>query len=74
LITSHYLEEIDALADNVAIIDQGEVIAQGTPSQLKDRLGGDRVTLRIQEFSPVSEAEKAQRSFRNLTLCRRNYY
>jgi ABC-2 type transport system ATP-binding protein len=59
LITSHYLEEIDALADEVAIIDRGVVIAQGTPSQLKDKIGGDRITLRIREFSPSEEAEKA---------------
>ena len=60
LITSHYLEEIDALADRVAIIDQGSVIAAGTPSELKDKLGGDRVTLRIREFSPLEEAQKAK--------------
>ncbi|MBD0300922.1 MAG: ABC transporter ATP-binding protein, partial [Tolypothrix sp. T3-bin4] len=42
VITSHYLEEIDALADRVAIIDRGVVIASGTPSQLKDQVGGDR--------------------------------
>jgi ABC-2 type transport system ATP-binding protein len=60
VITSHYLEEIDALADRVAIIDRGVVIAEGTPSQLKDRVGGDRVTLRIREFSPIEEAEKAK--------------
>ncbi|MBD2384680.1 ABC transporter ATP-binding protein [Cylindrospermum sp. FACHB-282] len=59
LITSHYLEEIDALADRVAIIDRGLVIASGTPSQLKDQVGGDRITLRIREFSPIEEAEKA---------------
>ncbi|MGL4619523.1 MAG: ABC transporter ATP-binding protein, partial [Chroococcidiopsis sp.] len=56
LITSHYLEEIDALADRVAIIDRGLVIASGTPSQLKDKVGGDRITLRIREFSPPEEA------------------
>jgi len=60
LITSHYLEEIDALADRVAIIDRGLVIASGTPSQLKDKVGGDRITLRIREFSPLEEAEKAK--------------
>ncbi|RUT09207.1 ABC transporter ATP-binding protein [Dulcicalothrix desertica PCC 7102] len=60
LITSHYLEEIDALADRVAIIDRGVVIAQGTPSELKDKIGGDRITLRIREFSPQEEAEKAK--------------
>ncbi|MBD1857641.1 MULTISPECIES: ABC transporter ATP-binding protein [Leptolyngbya] len=60
LITSHYLEEIDALADRVAIIDRGVVIASGTPSELKDQVGGDRITLRIREFSPIEEAEKAK--------------
>ena len=60
LITSHYLEEVDALADRVAIIDRGTVIASGTPSELKDQVGGDRVTLRIREFSPIEEAEQAK--------------
>lgn len=60
LLTSHYLEEVDALADRVAIIDKGTVIAAGTPSELKDRVGGDRVTLRIREFTPVEEAENAR--------------
>lgn len=60
LITSHYLEEIDALADSLAIIDQGKVIAEGTPNQLKDRIGGDRITLKIREFSTEEEAKKAQ--------------
>lgn len=60
LITSHYLEEIDALADRVAIIDRGVVIATGTPSALKDQVGGDRITLRIREFTPLEEAEKAR--------------
>jgi ABC-2 type transport system ATP-binding protein len=66
LITSHYLEEIDALADRVAIIDRGVVIAAGTPSELKDKLGGDRITLRIREFSPVEEAEKAKSLLQSL--------
>jgi ABC-2 type transport system ATP-binding protein len=60
LITSHYLEEVDALADRVGIIDGGLVIAEGTPSELKNRLGGDRITLRIREFTPLPEAEKAK--------------
>ncbi|NER83733.1 MAG: ABC transporter ATP-binding protein [Leptolyngbya sp. SIO1D8] len=60
LLTSHYLEEVDALADQVAIIDQGKVIASGTPNALKDRVGGDRITLRIREFTPDAEADKAK--------------
>ncbi|MEA5570492.1 ABC transporter ATP-binding protein [Calothrix sp. UHCC 0171] len=68
LITSHYLEEVDALADRVAIIDRGVVIAAGTPSELKDRVGGDRVTLRIREFSPPEEAEKAKDLLKSLSF------
>ena len=60
LITSHYLEEIDALADRLVIIDQGKVLAEGSPTELKDRVGGDRVTLRIRECANLEEAEKAK--------------
>lgn len=66
LLTSHYLEEVDALADRVAIIDQGVVIAAGTPSALKDQVGGDRITLRIREFSPLDEAERAKQLLESL--------
>jgi ABC-2 type transport system ATP-binding protein len=60
LLTSHYLEEIDALADQVAIIDRGKVIAAGTPNELKNQVGGDRITLRIKEFAEITEAQQAQ--------------
>jgi ABC-2 type transport system ATP-binding protein len=66
VLTSHYLEEVDALADHVAIIDRGSVIATGTPSELKDKVGGDRITLRIREFSPLHEAEQARDLLRSL--------
>lgn len=68
MITSHYLEEVDALADRVAIIDRGVVIATGTPSELKDRVGGDRITLRIREFTPLEEAEKAKEMLQSLSM------
>jgi ABC-2 type transport system ATP-binding protein len=60
LLTSHYLEEVDALANRVAIIDAGEVISTGTPAALKAQVGGDRITLRIREFTPDSEADSAR--------------
>lgn len=66
LLTSHYLEEVDALADRVAIIDQGTVIACGKPSELKDKVGGDRITLRIREFAPLAEAEQAKSLLQSL--------
>ena len=57
ILSSHYLDEIDKLADRLVIIDDGRVIAQGTPSQLKNKLGGDRITLKVKEFSNQQEAE-----------------
>ena len=60
LLSSHYLEEVEALADRMAIIDAGSVIAEGTPDELKQRLGGDRVTLRVREFSDAEEAALVQ--------------
>ena len=60
LLSSHYLEEVEALADRMAIIDAGRVIAEGTPDELKQRLGGDRITLRVREFSDAEEAERLQ--------------
>ena len=44
----------------MAIIDDGRVIAEGTPDQLKQQLGGDRVTLRVKEFSDDREAEQVR--------------
>lgn len=43
LLTTHYLEEADKLCDTVAIIDNGEIVAKGTPAQLKNDIGGDTV-------------------------------
>jgi len=45
LITTHYLEEADALCDRLAIIDHGRIVAEGTPDELKRRIAGDVVTL-----------------------------
>jgi ABC-2 type transport system ATP-binding protein len=60
LLSSHYLEEVDALADRLAIVEAGRVIAEGSPEGLKQSLGGDRVTLRVREFSDGVEAERVR--------------
>jgi ABC-2 type transport system ATP-binding protein len=44
-ITTHYLDEADALCDRVAIMDYGEIVAEGTPDELKREIAGDVVTL-----------------------------
>ncbi|HMK16522.1 MAG TPA: ATP-binding cassette domain-containing protein, partial [Methanomicrobiales archaeon] len=45
ILTTHYMEEADYLAGRVAIIDRGKIVAMGSPSGLKDILGGDVITL-----------------------------
>jgi ABC-2 type transport system ATP-binding protein len=44
LLTTHYLEEADALADRIAIIDDGRIVAEGTPAELKDSIAGEPIT------------------------------
>ena len=61
LLSSHYLEEVDALSDQMAIIDSGKVIANGSPSELKKELGNNRVTLKVREFSNQVEAENVRK-------------
>jgi ABC-2 type transport system ATP-binding protein len=51
-VTTHYLDEADQMCDRIAIIDHGKIVASGTPNQLKDRLGGDVVTLRTAPGAP----------------------
>jgi ABC-2 type transport system ATP-binding protein len=46
-LTTHYLEEADRLADRLAIIDRGRIVAEGTPSDLKASIGGDVVNVSV---------------------------
>src|SRR5947208_15715635 len=46
-LTTHYLEEADRLADRLAIIDHGRIVAEGTPEDLKATIGGDVVTIAV---------------------------
>ena len=55
ILTSHYLEEIDALADRVSIIDHGKVLITGSPEKLKASLNGDIITI---TFKEKEEADK----------------
>ena len=49
LLTTQYLEEADRLADSISVVDQGRVIAEGTSSELKARLGGTVVEVRLRD-------------------------
>ncbi len=71
LLSSHYLEEIESLADRMAIIDDGHVIAEGSPDELKQKLGGDRITLRVREFSNEEESKKVKKLLESISGVRR---
>src|SRR6185437_10947847 len=49
LFTTQYLDEADRLADTIAVIDRGCLIAEGTSDELKDRLGGERLEVSLDE-------------------------
>ncbi|MFD4788583.1 ATP-binding cassette domain-containing protein [Streptomyces sp. NPDC058459] len=55
LLTTQYLEEADHLAHDIAVVDQGRVIAQGTSDQLKARTGGERVEVVVHERDRIAD-------------------
>ena len=57
LLTTQYLEEADQLADRIAVIDRGKVIAEGTGNELKDRVGGQILEV---ELSSAAQRDRAQ--------------
>jgi ABC-2 type transport system ATP-binding protein len=56
LLTTQYLEEADQLADNISVIDDGKVIAEGTSDELKASIGGQRVEINLVDASDTAAA------------------
>jgi ABC-2 type transport system ATP-binding protein len=59
LLTTQYLEEADQLADQVALLDHGRIIAQGTPDELKRRIPGGHIRLQFTHLSSLEAAARA---------------
>src|SRR5947199_4488952 len=56
LLTTHYLDEADRLADRLAIVDHGRVVVEGTPDELKRQLRGDGVVVEVADHVAASVA------------------
>src|SRR5271165_7378365 len=59
LLTTQNLDEADRLATRIAVIDQGRVLAEGTPDELKDRVGGERLEIRLDDPGRAGDAVRA---------------
>jgi ABC-2 type transport system ATP-binding protein len=58
LLTTQYLEEADQLADRVAVLDRGRIVAEGTPAELKRRIPGAHIRLRFADTASLDQAAK----------------
>jgi ABC-2 type transport system ATP-binding protein len=59
LLTTQYLEEADQLADRIAVLDRGRIVAEGTPAELKRRIPGAHIRLRFADATSLDQAAKA---------------
>ncbi|WP_198925438.1 ATP-binding protein DrrA1-3 family domain-containing protein [Dictyobacter vulcani] len=67
-LTTHYLQEADSLCDRLAIIDGGKIVAEGTPTALKQQIVGDVLTFRLEH--PERALEPAQQLLREQACVR----
>ncbi|HEX4455888.1 MAG TPA: ATP-binding cassette domain-containing protein [Kofleriaceae bacterium] len=59
VLTTQYLDEADRLADNIIVLDHGRVVARGTPSELKQRYGGERIVVTVAHEAALTIARGA---------------
>jgi len=67
-LTTHYMEEADALCDRIAIIDHGRIVSEGSPTQLKHGIDGDILSITVNHIENAPEV--AMEALRDLPLVR----
>lgn len=55
LLTTHYMEEADELADRIAFMNEGRIVAEGTPDEMKNKVGGDTITIQCREAQVAAQ-------------------
>jgi ABC-2 type transport system ATP-binding protein len=69
-LTTHYLDEADALCDRLLIIDHGRIVAEGSPEELKRRIGGDVITIEVTGSAECAQAVLAGHAgVREVVVC-----
>lgn len=68
ILTTQYLEEADALADQIVVIDQGQVIAEGTVDELKDKVGGKFCELRLANLEDIPKVKRLLADMGDVTV------
>ncbi len=63
MLTTQYLEEADRLADQIVLLDHGRVAADGTPSELKARVGGERIVVTVERAEDLGTAAETIAAF-----------
>ena len=69
-LTTHYLDEADALCDRILVIDHGEIVAAGTPAELKREVSGDRVALQLHDPARLGSARVVLERIAGVTVMR----
>ncbi len=67
-LTTQYLDEAEALADSIVVIDRGQVIARGTADELKDQIGGDRLLITLSDAAAASPAAAVMAAMATATI------